>query len=452
MANPTPKPGTGKSIQSYPTPWIRIKKGLQLSGDVLKMLPWALGGQSTITDGSGIIGQFENAFARLTGSGYALAMNNGTATLHSAYFALEVGPGKEVIVPSYTWHATATPILQCGATPVFCDIDPRTLTADPDDIERRITPRTQAISVVHVWGNPAEMDRIMAIANRHKVRVVEDCSHAHGAVYKGKAVGTWGSIGCFSLNCGKGVDAGEAGVAVTNDPVLFDRMLLLGHFGRIQNGQAARTFHVGDMSLGLKYRPSTPSIHLAMASLNRLHRHNERCERAWNWLCQEIRGLEGLRPQHTLPGAVRGGYQSYVLVYEGEELGGPSREDFVNAVRSEGAPLSADRYSQINYTYGMLHQAPIFTTLDRTKLGGGCYDPTRPWSENLSTVRLPASERMAHQLVSFPRLDQASERFVRGCGKALRKVILETVPQSAVADGLKGPAALTVPKQIGVTA
>lgn len=451
MANPT-KPGTGKSIPSYPTPWIRIKKGLQLSGDVLKMLPWALGGQSTITDGSGIIGQFESAFARLTGSGYALAMNNGTATLHSAYFALEVGPGKEVIVPSYTWHATATPILQCGATPVFCDIDPRTLTADPDDIERRITPRTQAISVVHVWGNPAEMDRIMAIANRHKVRVVEDCSHAHGAVYKGRAVGTWGSIGCFSLNCGKGVDAGEAGVAVTNDPVLFDRMLLLGHFGRIQNGQAARTFHVGDMSLGLKYRPSTPSIHLAMASLNRLHRLNERCERAWNWLCQEVRGIEGLRPQHTLPGAVRGGYQSYVLVYEGEGLGGPSREDFVNAVRSEGAPLSADRYSQINYTYGMLHQAPIFTTLDRTKLGGGCYDPTRPWSENLSTVRLPASERMAHQLVSFPRLDQASERFVRGCGKALRKVILETVPQSAVADGLKDPAALTVPKQIGVTA
>ena len=453
MRNLHRKPRTGKSVtRSYPTPWMRIKKGLQLSGDVLRMLPWALGGQSTITDGSGIIAQFESAFARLTGSGYALAMNNGTATLHSAYFAAGVGPGKEVIVPSYTWHATATPILQCGATPVFCDIDRRTLTADPDDIERRITARTQAISVVHVWGNPAEMDRIVEIANRHKLRVIEDCSHAHGAVYKGKSVGTWGSIGCFSLNCGKGVDAGEAGVAVTSDPVLFDRMLLLGHFGRIQNGQAARTFQVGDMSLGLKYRPSTPSIHLAMASLNRLPRLNDRCEHIWSWLCQEIRGLQGLRPQHTLPGAVRGGYQSHVLVYEGEELGGPSRENFVDRVRSEGAPLSADRYSQINYTYGMLHQAPIFTTLDRTKLGGGCYDPTRPWTENLSKVCLPVSERMAHQLVSFPRMDQASEGFVRACGKALRKVILETVPQSAVADDLESLAPLKIAEQMGMSA
>jgi dTDP-4-amino-4,6-dideoxygalactose transaminase len=126
-------------------------------------------------------------------------MCNGTATLHSAYFAVGVGPGKEVIVPSYTWHATATPVLQCGATPVFCDIDPRSLNADPDDIERRITERTQAICVVHVWGNPAEMDRIMEIANRYKIKVIEDCWHAHGAVYKGKSVGAWGDIGCFSL-------------------------------------------------------------------------------------------------------------------------------------------------------------------------------------------------------------------------------------------------------------
>ncbi len=420
---------TNQGTQKYPTNWMRVKRGLRLSGDLLKMLPWAMTGQSTITDGSGVIGKFEAAFARLTGSGYALAMSNGTATLHSAYFAAGVGPGKEVIVPSYTWHATATPVLQCGATPVFCDIDPRTLNADPDDIERRITERTKAICVVHVWGNPAEMDRIMKIADRYKIKVIEDCSHAHGAVYKGKSVGTWGDIGCFSLNCGKAVDAGEAGVAVTDDPVLFDHMLLLGHFGRIQNGQAARTFKVGDMSLGMKYRPSTPSIYLAMASLKRLHELNERCEKTWRWLCEEIEGTNGLRPQETLPGAVRGGYMSYVLAYTGEELGGPSREEFVKAVRAEGAPLSADRYSQINYTYGMLHQAPIFTTLDRRKLGGGCYDPTRPWPENVSRASLPVCERVAQQLVSFLRLDRASEEFVRSCGQALRKVTTALVPQ-----------------------
>jgi dTDP-4-amino-4,6-dideoxygalactose transaminase len=183
------------------------------------------------------------------------------------------------------------------------------------------------------------------------------------------------------------------------------------------------------MSLGMKYRPSTPSIYLAMASLKRLRELNERCEKAWRWLCEEIEGTNGLRPQETLPGAVRGGYMSYVLAYTGDELGGPSREEFVKAVQEQGAPLSADRYPQINYTYGMLHQAPIFTTLDRRKLGGGCYDPTRPWPENVSRASLPVCERVARQLVSFPRLDRASEEFVRSCGQALRKVTRALVPQ-----------------------
>jgi len=414
----------------YPDNWMRVKKGLRLSRDLMEMLPFTVFGVTTITDGSGIVRKFEAGFRRLTGSGFALAMVNGTATLHSAYFAVGVGPGSEVIVPSYTWHATATPVLQCGATPVFCDVDPYTLTADPDDIERRITQRTKAISVVHVWGNPANMDRIMEIATRYNIKVIEDCSHAHGAVYKGKAVGTWGAIGCYSLNSGKAVDGGEAGVAITNDPILFDRMLLLGHFGRIQNGQAARTFNVGDMSLGLKYRPHTFAMYLAHASLGRLHERNAHCEKSWRWLCEEIEGVRGLRPQATLPGAVRGGYMSHVLVYEGEGQGGPPREAFVEAVRAEGAPLSADRYSQINYTYGMLHQAPIFTSLDRRALGGCCYDPTRPWSENVVTVSLPVCERLSQQLVSFPRFDRASEKFVRSCGRALRKVTTTLVPQS----------------------
>ena len=160
------------TIPRYPSLFIRARRGLRLSGDLLRMLPWTLAGQTTITDGSGVINRFEKAFCR-SGAAFALAMTNGTATLHSAYFAVGVGPGCEVIVPSYTWHASATPVLQCGATPVFCDIDPNTLTADPDDIERRITERTKAICVVHVWGNPAQMDRIMEIANRHRIAVVK---------------------------------------------------------------------------------------------------------------------------------------------------------------------------------------------------------------------------------------------------------------------------------------
>ncbi len=415
----------------FPSPLARLNKARVLTNDVLGMIPRIARGRTTIGDGSRIVAKFEKAFKQLTGSEYALAMNSGTATLHSAYFAVGVGPGDEVIVPAYTWHASATPVLQCNATPVFCDIDPRTLTADPDDIERRITDRTKAICIVHVWGNPAEMDRIMDIADRHDIAVIEDVSHAHGAVYKGKALGTWGAVGCFSLNSKKAVDAGEGGVAVTDDPVLYDRMMVLGHFGRIKTGLAADTFDFGDMSLGLKYRPHQCAMHLACGSLKRLAGLNKRCTRSWGWLCDELNDVRGIRAPETLPGAIRGGFQEYVLVYEGEELGGPDREAFVKAVRKEGAPLIADRYSQINYTYGMLHKAPLFTTVNRPEeLGGGCYDPTRKWEETVNNVSLPVSERLTNQLVSFPRLDTTSERFVRSCGRAIKKVLRALVPQA----------------------
>lgn len=407
----------------FPTPWIRLKRAAVLTSDILKAVPRIARGKTTSGDGSGIVRKFETAFREMTGSDYALAMNSGTATLHSAYVAVGVGPGDEVIVPAYTWHASATPVLQCGATPVFCDIDPRTLTADPDDIERRITDRTKAICVVHVWGNPAEMDRIMKIARPRNIAVIEDCSHAHGAVYQGRAVGTWGAIGCFSLNGKKAVDAGEGGVAVTDDPELFDRMLILGHFGRVGRGQAADTFDFGDMSLGLKYRPHQCAMHLAYPSLKRLPRLNRRCGRAWAVLSEALAEAEGIRAPQTLPGAVRGGFQEFVLVYEGGDRGGPTREAFVKAVRAERVPMIADRYAQINYTYGMLHRAPLFTSVNRRALGGGCYDPTRVDAGDDKPVSLPVCERLTHQLVSMPRLDGASDRYVRQCAHAIKKVL-----------------------------
>jgi dTDP-4-amino-4,6-dideoxygalactose transaminase len=408
----------------YPL-WGRLKRAGQLALDVVAIAPTiAVARKTTITDGSGIIEKFEKEFARFTGSSLALAMTNGTATLHSAYFALGVGPGTEVIVPSYTWHASASPILLCGATPVFCEIDPRTLTLDPDDVERRLTPRTRAICAVHIWGNPAEMDRIIEIAKRHGVGVVEDCSHAHGSVYRGKSVGKWGDIGCFSLNSSKPVDGGEAGIAVTDDPVLFDHMLQLGHFGRIAGGQAARTFNLGDMGLGLKYRPHMCAIHLAAASMKRLADRNEREARVWQWLCDELGDADGLRPISTLPDAFRASYYGFVFAYERGSNGGPSREEFLAAARAEGVPIDVDRYSVMPGTGKMLHQTPLFTEFDRRTLGGCFYDPTRPWEEICRRVSMPVTERLGQQLVSLSySLYESKESYVRSCGKALRKVL-----------------------------
>lgn len=402
-----------------------LRRNLGLCTDLARMFPFLLlTGKKTITDGSGVIEKFERAFRDLTGADFALAMPNGTATLHSAYFAAGVGPGTEAIVPSYTWHASATPILHCGATPVFCDINPRTLTADPDDIERRITNRTRAICVVHIWGNPAEMDRIMDIARRRNLIVIEDCSHAHGSTYKGKSVGRWGHIGCFSLNFSKPVDAGEAGVAITDDPVLYDRMLLLAHFGRILKNQAARTFNVGDMGLGTKYRPHVCAMYWALQSLKRLEDRNHRGERVLQWLLEEIGDTPGLRTIDVLPNAFRGAYYAYVFEYEMERQGGPSRAEFLAAAEAEGVPIDVERYTEMPGCGVLLHQTPMFTSLDRRQLGGCFYDPTRPWSEQCKVASLPVTEDIAKRLVSMSfGLYLSKEEYVRTCGRALKKVL-----------------------------
>ena len=243
-------------------------------------------------------------------------------------------------------------------------------------------------------------------------------------------------LSCFSLNSGKAVDAGEARVAVTDDPGLFDHMLLLGHYRRMRHGQAANTFDVGDMNLGVKYRPHTSGIYLARASLKRLPKLNARRAQAWRWLVDELAGVPGLRPISTTPGAVRGGYFSFVLAYEAADQGGPSRDAFLAAAQAEGVPVTAITRDQ----YGMLHKAPLFSTFNRPSLGGVCYDPTRSWEETLQPVSLPVTEQMELQLVRLPPLDTASEKFVRRCGYAMKKVMLSLVAESEqgyVEDGVE---------------
>ncbi len=383
-------------------------------------------GTVTIVGGTGVIREFEEKFSKFQEAKFALAMNSGTATLHSAYFAVGIGPACEVIVPSYTWHATITPILHCAATPVFCDIDPRTLTADPKDIRRRITPRTKAIVVVHTWGNIAQMDEIMAIAREHNLKVVEDCSHAHGGSYKGKKVGTFGDIGCFSLQGNKPVSGGEAGVAITDNPEYYDRMLLLGHFGRIASEAKTGLFKsLGDMSLGAKYRPHAYAMAIANAQLDRLPELNRLRTHNYRILNEELRGIPGIETVEPLPGAQRAGFLEFKLIYDPRQLQGVGRDRFAEAVKAEGAPMTVDRYSSFNYTYGLLHLAPLFNEFDRSKLGGCFYDfkaaeapGTRLWAPG----SLPVTEDIGQRLLTFPAFTQMPEPFIRQCAQAVRKV------------------------------
>lgn len=166
--------------------------------------------------------QFEKEFAARMQTKYALGVTSGTAALHCAVAALEIGPGDEVILPAWTWHSCFNAVVFAGALPVCAEID-SSFNIDPAQIEKHITPQTKVIMAVHLQGNPCQMDRILAIAKKHNLRVLEDCAQSVGASYKGRPVGSIGDIGIYSLQLNKTITAGEGGAVVTNDPVLFER-------------------------------------------------------------------------------------------------------------------------------------------------------------------------------------------------------------------------------------
>jgi perosamine synthetase len=400
----------------YKEGWRQVRRS-----DLKPILAAARDDINTEAKGEGPIAEFERKFAQLTGSQYALAMNSGTAALHSAYFALGVKPGTEVIVPGYTFFATAAPILQCGGRPVFCDVDPETLLADPNDVERRITPRTRAICVVHLWGNPAPMDRFVEIARRHNLGLIEDCSHAHGALYRNRAVGAWGNIGCFSLQGPKAVSAGEGGIAVTDDPVLFDRMLALGHYGRLKAGQAKNTFDTDYLSLGVKYRPHLYGILLATGSLSRLPELNRQRQRNYDILCEELADCDAVKPIKTTREGVRGGFLEFIVRYSPEMAGNWKSADFLKAAQAEGVPISKERYAQLGKSKRLLSETPIFTSLDTSELGG-YLEASRAADVSPVPGDLPVVKSLAGRLLTLPPFTKVSERFVRECAAALRKV------------------------------
>jgi 8-amino-3,8-dideoxy-alpha-D-manno-octulosonate transaminase len=215
---------------------------------------------------------FEKEFAERMQTRFALGVTSGTAALNTAVAALGIGPGDEVILPTWTWHSCFNAIVLAGALPVFAEID-ESFGIDPDDIERKITPQTKAVMAVHLQGNPCDMDRVMAVARKHKVKVIEDCAQSVGASYKGRPLGSLGDIGIYSLQLNKTITAGEGGAVATNDPLLFERA------SRFHDLGALRPLHekmVGksqaDWVAGTNFRMSEFTGGVLLAQLRKLDR------------------------------------------------------------------------------------------------------------------------------------------------------------------------------------
>ena len=206
----------------------------------------------------------EDAFAANKGVRYAVAVTSGTAALITGLQALGVGPGDEVIVPAYTWIASAAAVLAVGAVPIVCEVD-ESLLMDPADMVAKITPYTKAVMPVHMRGAPAKIDEIVALARQHNLLVIEDCAQANGTSYQDKLCGTWGDVGCFSLQFNKIITSGEGGMVVTNNEEYWKRAVMSHDvIGALQRG-----FGVDELLCGVNYR--MPEL-LAAVSLVQLER------------------------------------------------------------------------------------------------------------------------------------------------------------------------------------
>jgi perosamine synthetase len=288
------------------------------------------------------VSALEGEWARYVGRRHCLTTSSGTAALHMALAALNIGPGDEVIVPSYTFLASASCVLHAGAIPVFVDIDRRTYTLDPAQIEAQISEATKAIIPVHLHGLCADMDRIRDIARKHEIHVIEDACQAHGAEYKGRKAGNLGDLAAFSLNSSKNLCAGEGGLLVMDDDTWFNRAGMLRMFGdEIDDETKLRVYNAS--ILGYMYRNQELPAAFTRAQLERLDEHNAVRIRNCDYLTENLKGLPGLHTPHV-PQGHKHVYWMYVVELHAEETGtGLSPEQFrigvEKALFAEGVQL-----------------------------------------------------------------------------------------------------------------
>ncbi|MDZ7344356.1 MAG: DegT/DnrJ/EryC1/StrS family aminotransferase [candidate division KSB1 bacterium] len=353
--------------------------------------------------GSPFIAEFEKRFAEFQQGGYALSVCNGTASLMIALKACGVKAGDQVIVPAYTFIATASAVLAVNAVPVFVDIDPETYNLDPAQIEAAITPTTRAIMPVHIAGQPANLDAILDIARRHQLSVIEDAAQAHGAEWKGRRVGAIGDIGSFSFQSSKNMTAGEGGVLVSDDKSLIDVCFSYQNCGRVREG-AWYEHRV----LGYNFRLSAFQAALLTAQLATIEEDMQRRDANAQYLDARLPEIPGIRPLKTHPAVTRHSRHLYIFRYEAEAFDGLPRDRFIEALRAEGI------YCHKGYT--PLYREELFAL-----------DPKQyPWIEgiNYREMRLPVTERASNEeavWIPQPAL-LSTEKDVEDIVKAVAKI------------------------------
>lgn len=352
--------------------------------------------------------RLEDDFRHRLGCRHALAHANGTLALLAAFHALDLEPGDEILVPSATFWASVVPMLWVGAVPVFCEIEGERFALDPADVERRITPRTRAMVIVHLWGLPAHVDALLDVARRHRLKVIEDASHALGAVSGGTPCGRFGDISVFSLQTSKLAAAGEGGVFLTDDDTCMERAICLGDIVRIYELESpARRFAA--TSFGIKTRMAPLSAAVGRTQLAKLDRHNARRAASIERLGTRLQRL-GFDTFPSPPGTTRV-YFEHLVRYDPARFDDLPAATLIAALQAEGCEVTGPRYP-------LVHEQPFFTEghwRRVARLPAGDHADWQP-------PELPASAAVQQNMLRLPTFPWAEPALVDQYATAFEKI------------------------------
>ncbi len=351
----------------------------------------------------GPLSAFEQEYKEFLGANFTRAQCNGTSALASMFFALDLPPGSEIMVPSYTFFATIVPMRLFGLVPVFVDINPHTLNFDLEDAKKRLTPKTKAVLPVHWIGLPADMDHICDWAKEKGLIVLEDSCHAHGAKLKGKSMGTWGRMGVFSFQASKPLPAIEGGMNVCQTEADFERATTFGHYDLPRNFPASSPYRKYEgTGLGVKYRMHPMAAALARAQLKGLRERNAAGAAQVRRLNDRLTQLPGLYEQSSGRKDVERLHYSWNMLFIDEKQAGMSREACVKALQAEG--VSAGSVS-----YRLQHKCPLYTEAQ--------------WWHHLPVIpELPGSEQANATAIGLPYFTKDVPELVDQYAAAFEKV------------------------------
>jgi dTDP-4-amino-4,6-dideoxygalactose transaminase len=290
--------------------------------------------------GPGQVVEFEKRFAELVGAAHCLATGSCTQSLHTALHAVGVGAGDEVLVPPCTFIATIQAVLMCSALPVFVDVDLDTFQMDPDKIEPLVGGNTRAVEPVHIGGLPCSMEKIMAVAGKHGLKVVEDAAQAHLAEFRGKKCGTFGDLGCFSFQSSKVLPCGEGGAIVGSDEKLMERCYTFHNMGLSSKR--------GSAGIGTKYRMHELEAAILIPQLATLPEQTRTRNDNARYLARRLEEIPGIAPQKLHEGATQGAYYIYGFRYQKEQFNDAPKEKFLRALRAEGIRFTTMYFDQLN--------------------------------------------------------------------------------------------------------